>query len=154
MSKNLGVASKMLSQSRLLDMSSNQVITASRVNGIRLTLKTGAFIFGISALVLVALPELFLGLLGLDSTSLPLVWSMRMIGVTLVALAANMWANSANPDNQSVTRVGAVMAFSAAGLGVLTILLPAPLTWFSVVYAIVGLAFSLSYVFFLVQSRR
>jgi hypothetical protein len=45
------------------------------------------------------------------------------------------------------------MAISAAGLGVFTLLLPVPLTWFTVAYAIVGFAFSLSYVFFLVQSR-
>ena len=135
-------------------MSSNRVIAASRVNGIRLTLKAGAIVFGSSALVLLAFPEFFLELLALDSTSASLVWSMRMIGVTLVALAGNMWANSTNSNNQSVMRVGAVMAISAAGLGVLTILLPVPLTWFAVAYAIVGFAFSLSYVFFLVQSRR
>lgn len=154
MSKRLGVASKVLAQSRLLDMSSNQVVTASRVNGIRLTLKTGAFIFGSSALVLVAFPEFFLDLLAIDSTSPSLVWSMRMIGVTLIALAGNMWANSTNSNNQSVMRVGAVMAASAAGLGALTLALPVPLTWFSVAYAVVGFAFSLSYLFFLVQSRR
>jgi hypothetical protein len=135
-------------------MSSNRVVAASRVNGIRLTLKAGSIVFGSSALVLLAFPELFLEILALDSTSASLVWSMRMIGVTLVALAGNMWANSTNPNNLSVMRVGAVMAISAAGLGVLTILLPVPLTWFSVAYAIVGFAFSLSYVFFLVQSRR
>lgn len=135
-------------------MGSHRVIAASRVNGIRLTLKSGAVVFGSSALVLLAFPEFFLGLLALDSTSLPLVWSMRMIGVTLIALAGNMWANSTNSDNQSVMRVGAVMAVSAAGLGALTLALPVPLTWFTVAYAIVGFAFSLSYVFFLVQSRR
>lgn len=135
-------------------MISNRVTAASRVNGIRLTLKSGAVVFGSSALVLLAFPEFFLELLALDSTSAPLVWSMRMIGVTLLALAGNMWSNSTNSNNQSVMRVGAVMAISAAGLGVLTLLLPVPLTWFSVAYAIVGFAFSLSYVFFLVQSRR
>jgi hypothetical protein len=134
-------------------MSSNRVVAASRVNGIRFTLKAGSIVFGSSALVLLAFPEFFLELLELDTTSASLVWSMRMIGVTLVALAGNMWANSTNSNNLSVMRVGAVMAISAAGLGVLTILLPVPLTWFSVAYAIVGFAFSLSYVFFLVQSR-
>ena len=135
-------------------MSSNRVIAPSRVNGIRITLKSGALVFGSSALVLLVFPEFFLELLALDSTSLHLVWSMRMIGVTLIALAGNMWANSTNSNNQSVIRVGAVMAVSAAGLGSLTLALPVPLTWFTVAYAIVGFAFSLSYVFFLVQSRR
>jgi hypothetical protein len=135
-------------------MSSNRVVAASRVNGIRFTLKAGSIVFGSSALVLLAFPEFFLELLELDTTSASLVWSMRMIGVTLVALAGNMWANSTNSNNLSVMRVGAVMAISAAGLGVLTLLLPVPLTWFTIAYAIVGFAFSLAYLFFLVQSRR
>lgn len=152
--KFFGLARVFSTVLRLVDMSSQSVIAATSVNGIRFTLKSGAMVFGSSALVLLVLPGVFLGLLGLDSTSLPLVWTMRMIGVTLVALAGNMWTNATNQDNRVVLRVGVVMAVSAAGLGVLTLLLPVPLTWFSVAYAIVGFAFSLSYVFFLVQSRR
>ena len=119
-----------------------------------MTLRIGATIFGLSAVLLLVVPEMFLELLALDGSALPLVWSMRMIGVTLIALAGNMWFNSMNTTETSVLRVGAVMAVSAAGLGVTTLLIPVPFTWFTVVYAIIGFAFSAAYVFFLVQARR
>jgi hypothetical protein len=135
-------------------MSSNRDFSASRVNGIRVTLKAGAVVFGGSALFLLAIPEIFVELLALDSASASLVWSMRMIGVTLIALAGNMWFNAINPDNQSVMRVGSVMAVAAAGLGVLTLVVPAVLTWFTVLYAVVGFLFSLSYIIFLATTRR
>jgi len=124
------------------------------VAGIRVTLRIGATIFGLSAVLLLVVPEMFLELLALDGSALPLVWSMRMIGVTLIALAGSMWFSSMNTTETSVLRVGAVMAVSAAGLGVTTLLIPVPFTWFTVVYAIIGFAFSAAYVFFLVQARR
>lgn len=113
--------------------------------GIRNTLKLGAIVFGLSALLLVVAPEFFIQLLQLDSSSLPLVWSMRMIGVTLIALAGNMWVNSTNPSDNSVRRVGMVMAVSATGLGILTLLIPAPLGWFAYLYAAVGFGFGINY---------
>jgi hypothetical protein len=135
-------------------MSTNRILSASRINGIRVTLKAGAVVFGSSALFLLVLPEIFVELLALDSGAASLVWSMRMIGVTLIALAGNMWFNSTNPDNKAVMRVGSVMAIAAAGLGVLTLVVPAELTWFTVLYAVVGFSFSVSYIVFLATSRR
>jgi len=44
--------------------------------GIRTTLKIGAVVFGVSALLLLVLPGLFLDLLGLDGQSAPLQWSL------------------------------------------------------------------------------
>ena len=64
-------------------------------SSIRTTLKAGSMVFGASALFLLVAPTLFLDLLGLDS-NVPMVWSMRMIAITLVALAGNMWNNSKN----------------------------------------------------------
>ena len=58
--------------------------------GIRTTLKAGSMVFGASALFLLIAPSLFLDLLGLENNE-PMVWSMRMIAITLVALAGNMW---------------------------------------------------------------
>ncbi|MEY4533119.1 MAG: hypothetical protein RI926_888 [Actinomycetota bacterium] len=113
--------------------------------GIRSTLKLGSLVFGLSAVLLVLTPEVFLTLLELDSSSAALVWSMRMIGVTLVALAGNMWINSTNPSDVAVRRVGVVMAVAATGLGILTVLIPAPLSWFTVLYAAVGFGFGLNY---------
>jgi hypothetical protein len=118
------------------------------------TLTLGATVFGLSAVLLIALPEFFLDLLALDYQSDALVWSMRMIGVTLVALAGNMWVNSTNADDRAVRRVGLVMAVAAGGLGVVTLVIPVALSWFTLLYATVGFAFSVTYVFFLFQSRK
>jgi hypothetical protein len=119
--------------------------------GIRPTLKLGSLVFGLSALLLILAPEFFLALLLLDPSSAALVWSMRMIGVTLVALAGNMWVNSRNADDRSVRTVGVVMAVAATGLGVLTLLIPAPIGWFAVLYAAVGFAFGANYTVCLIR---
>jgi hypothetical protein len=121
--------------------------------GIRNTLKLGSIVFGLSALVLISIPEFFLTLLQLDSSSVALAWSMRMIGVTLVALAGNMWVNSTNFSDASVTRVGAVMAIAATGLGVVTLLIPAPLGWFTYLYAAVGFGFGINYALCLLRRK-
>lgn len=121
--------------------------------GIRLVLRAGASVFGVSALLLILTPAFFLDLLALDGNSSALQWSMRMIGITLVALAGNMWMNSRQTDDASVRRVGIVMAVSATALGVLTLLIPAELTWFSYLYAAVGFAFGLTYVACLVTNK-
>lgn len=113
--------------------------------GIRTTLRIGSIVFGLSALLLLLVPEFFLALLALPTDDLALSWSMRMIGITLVALAGNMWANSNQSDDLRVRTVGVIMAFSASALGLLTFLVPAPLTWFSGVYAMVGFAFGVNY---------
>lgn len=121
--------------------------------GIRTTLKIGALVFGLSAILLVLTPEFFLDLLLMDSSSMELVWSMRMIGITLIALSGNMLMNSLNPQDQRVVIVGAIMAFSATALGVLTLLIPVQLGWFSILYAVVGFAFGLNYAVCLIRKK-
>ena len=113
---------------------------------LRKTLQAGSIVFGFSALFLLILPSLFLELLGLDQSE-PLQWSMRMIGITLIALAGNIWNNAKQSDNAKVASVAKIMCVSAGALGVLTLMIPAELTWFSYVYAAVGFGFSLSYIF-------
>lgn len=121
--------------------------------GIRNTLKIGATVFGLSAVFLLALPAPFLELLSLDSTSDPLMWSMRMIGITLVALAGNMWMNAGQQDDEKVRNVGLVMAVCANGLGVLTLLIPVERTWFTSLYAAVGFVFGINYILCLVKQK-
>jgi hypothetical protein len=121
--------------------------------GIRKTLQLGASVFVLSALLLLALPELFLALLLLDSSSAALVWSMRMIGVTLVALAGNMWMNSKSSSDSQVKKVGLVMAIAATGLGVLTLLIPATYGWFTICYAAIGFAFGANYTLCLIRKK-
>ena len=117
---------------------------------IRKTLKAGSLVFGASALFLLILPNIFLDLLGLEKSDV-LVWSMRMIAITLVALAGNMWNNSRNSSDRGVGNVAKVMCVSAIGLGVLTLLIPGEITWFSYLYAAVGFGFGLTYLINIVR---
>lgn len=120
---------------------------------LRRVLLTGSTVFGLSALLLIISPSLFNELLGISSTP-ELDWAMRMIGLTLVALAGNMMSVSLKGENSAVIFSSRVMAVSAAGLGVLTLLIPVEtLTWFDYAYAAVGFGFSLAYLVGLVRAR-
>lgn len=112
---------------------------------LRYTLRAGATVFGVSALALILVPSFFLALLGLDTTP-ALVWSMVLIGVTLVALTGNMAVVSFTASDRGVQAASVVMMLAAGGLGVTTLLIPVPFTWFSIVYALVGFGFSSAYV--------
>ena len=117
---------------------------SNAVNRARLVLKTGSLVFGLSAVLLIAAPALFNELLGL-ATSPALEWSMRMIGITLVALAGNMFSVASRGSEASVRFSARVMQASAFALGVLTLLIPTAQTWFTIGYAAIGFAFSLAY---------
>ena len=119
-------------------------------HGIKNTLKGGAVVFGASAIFLLAAPAVFLDLLGLEDSA-ELIWAMRMIGITLIALAGNMWQNAKSTNAGVIRFVGRVMFISALSLGVLTIFIPAELTLFSVVYAAIGLSFALLYLINLIR---
>ena len=121
--------------------------------GIRKTLRLGALVFGLSALLLLFMPKFFLDLLNMDSKNESLVWSMQMIGITLVALAGNMWVNSKNSDPSSIKRVGFVMAVCASALGVLTLLIPVSMGWFAIAYAVIGFAFGANYLACLLRAK-
>ena len=120
-------------------------------HGVKNTLKGGAIVFGGSAIFLLVAPEIFLDLLGFESSP-ELIWSMQMIAITLIALAGNMWQNSKlNNSAAGVKFVGRVMFISALALGILTIFIPADLTPFSIFYAAIGFAFALLYLINLIR---
>ena len=119
-------------------------MATNNVKPIRAVLQAGSIVFGLSAIALVATPQLFNQLLGLVSTA-DLDWSMRMTGLTLVALSGNMFSHSKRGTDSSVMLAARVMFVSAAALGVLTLLIPVTLTWFTILYAIVGFSFSAAY---------
>ena len=120
---------------------------------VRVVLRAGSIVFGLSAIALIAAPSTFNALLGLE-TGPDLEWAMRMIGITLVALAGNMFSVSSRGSDESVLFSGHVMLVSAFALGVLTLLLPVPLTWFTIAYAAVGFAFSGAYAVVLFGNRK
>ena len=120
-------------------------------HGIKQTLKAGSAVFGASAIFLLITPNLFLNLLDLESNN-QMVWSMRMIGITLFALAGNMWQNSKMTNNAAGLKyVGIVMVLAAAGLGFLTIFIPATLNPFTIGYALIGFSFALVYLINLIK---
>ena len=119
-------------------------------SALRKVLRAGCIVFGASALFLLILPDLFLDLLGLSQSD-EMVWAMRMIGITLLALAGNMWNNAGQDSDVRVGNVAKVMCVSATALGVLTLLIPGEITWFSYLYASVGFGFALAYLVNLVR---
>jgi len=120
-------------------------------HGIKQTLKSGSAVFGASAIFLIVTPKLFLDLLDLESND-QMVWSMRMIGIILFALAGNMWQNSKMTNNAAGLKyVGIIMVLAAAGLGFLTIFIPATLNPFTIGYAAIGFSFALVYLINLIK---
>ena len=119
-------------------------------HGIKNTLKAGSLVFGVSALFLLIAPALFLDLLGADDSN-QMIWAMRMIAITLFALAGNMWQNAKLNTAASLGFVAKVMFIAAAGLGLLTIFIPNELTPFAIAYAIIGFSFSISYLINLIR---
>ena len=113
-------------------------------HGVKQTLKAGSLVFGISAIFLLIAPAQFLDLLELESND-QMVWAMRMIGITLFALAGNMWQNSKLYNQAGLKFVGRVMFVSAAALSLLTIFIPASLSPVAIGYALIGLIFAISY---------
>lgn len=120
---------------------------------LRYILRAGAAVFGLSAIALIVAPSSFLELLGLEAT-LPLIWSMVMIGITLVALSGNMAVVSVTASDAGIRVAAVVMLFSAAGLGMITLLIPVAYTWFTLVYAAIGFGFSLAYLVGLLSAAR
>jgi hypothetical protein len=119
-------------------------------HGVKQTLRAGSIVFGLSALFLLIAPKIFLDLLGVTNNN-EMIWAMRMIGITLIALAGNMWQNSKLNNAAGIGYVGRVMFIAAAGLGFLTIFIPASLTPFAIGYAVIGFGFSISYLINLIR---
>ncbi len=124
----------------------------SEKHPLRIVLRAGSAVFGASALFLLALPALFLELLALP-TGEDQIWSMRMIAVTLVALTGNMLVVSLYANIKGVRFASRVMQIAAFGLGALTLVVPAELTWFTYLYAAVGFGFSAAYTVLLFRRK-
>ena len=119
--------------------------SALAIKRLRTILKLGSTVFGVSAIFLLVDPKTFLELLNLETTD-SLQWSMRMIAITLIALTGNMHSVARFGSETSVVFSARVMVVSAAGLGALTLLIPAEFGWFTIAYAAVGFLFSLGYI--------
>lgn len=125
---------------------------SGKTSNLRNVLKVGSLVFGLSALALTITPALFNTLLGLETTP-ALEWSMRMTGITLVALSGNMFSHATRGSEMSVLLTAKVMMVSAFALGVLTLMIPASLGWFTYLYAAVGFGFSSAYAVILLKKN-
>ena len=114
------------------------------IAAIRKVLLAGSLVFGLSAIVLIAVPRVFNDLLWLSNNP-ELDWAMRMIGITLVALSGHMFLVSKDGTDKAVLLAGRLMFFCAAALGVITLTIPTNGSWFAQAYAMVGFGFSAAY---------
>ena len=120
------------------------VTKPASIKAIRRVLAAGSVVFGLSAIALIAVPEIFSDLLWLPNNP-ELDWAMRMMGIILVALSGNMYLVSKHGTDKAVLFSGRLMLFSAAGLGVITLTIPTNGSWFAQSYALVGFGFSAAY---------
>jgi|688.fasta_scaffold341452_2 hypothetical protein len=134
-------------------MSEKSLESQNGIFRVRNILKTGSTVFAVSAILLIASPNMFLELLGLTASSEPLIWSMRMIGITLVALAGNMWMNSLQAEPQNLQKTAVLMSVGAMSLGLITLMIPVDLNWFSISYALIGFGFGAAYILALLLKR-
>jgi hypothetical protein len=120
------------------------------VQRLRGVLRLGALVFAISSLVLFIAPRVFTDLLGMPG-SLSLDWSMQLSGVTILTLGGLMFVIAQAGSTNGVLWAARVMMFGAFGLGVMTLLIPTGVTWFVILYALIGFGFSAAYLVFLTR---
>lgn len=119
---------------------------------IRMVLGTGSAFFLVSAVLLLGIPESFAAWIGLAPGE-AIAWSMRMLGVTLAALAGLMWLVRRAGDHP-VLGAGAVMMVASACLTALTATIPGE--WTPLRWALLGAGavFALAYLILLLMGRR
>ena len=93
---------------------------------------------------------MFIDLLGLPG-SLNLDWSMQLSGVTILTLGGLMFVIAQAGSTNGVLWAARVMMVGAFGLGVMTLLIPTGVTWFVILYALIGFGFSSAYLVFLAR---
>lgn len=104
----------------------------------------GAIVFAGSAAVLLVDPNSFLLFIGLavnDST----IWSFRLMGLLLVALAAHMATTSRHAADPAFRRAASVMVLVSAGLGALTYTAPGATTTGRWIFVGIGAGFAALY---------
>lgn len=105
----------------------------------------GSIVFAISAAVLLVDPVAFVSYIGLTSNE-SVVWSFRLTGVLLVALATHMATTSRNAADPAFRRAALVMILASIGLAVLTYLAPGIATTGRWVFVGIGAGFAALYV--------
>jgi hypothetical protein len=104
----------------------------------------GSIVFALSATALLVDPEAFISYIGLTSNE-SVVWSFRLTGVILVALATHMATTSRNAADPAFRRAAVVMILASIGLAVLTYLAPGTTTTGRWIFVGMGSAFAALY---------
>lgn len=115
-------------------------------------LRLGALVFGISAVVLIVVPGIFVDLLGSEA-SLSISWSLQLSGVTVLTLAGLMFVVAQSGTDNLVFWTSRVMLVGAFSLGVITLFIPTGVNLFVIFYALIGFAFSAAYGVFLTRKN-
>lgn len=111
-----------------------------------MVLRTGASVFLLSSITLVALPEAFLRLLDLGTeTNQAILWLMRMLGVALIALSAFMLMAAGNFSERALRQAGLLMMSLSLAFTALTIFSPGSWSPAKVAYLAVGVGFAVAY---------
>jgi hypothetical protein len=119
---------------------------------IRMILSVGSSFFLIAGALLFVVPDSFAAWIGLEASD-AVAWTLRMLGVVLMALAGQMWLVRRARDHP-VLGAGAVMMVASILLTALTITLPGE--WTPLRWALLGAGavFALAYLGLLMASRR
>jgi hypothetical protein len=104
----------------------------------------GAIVFAVSAAVLLVDPNSFLVFIGLTSND-STIWSFKLMGLLLVALAAHMATTSRHAADPAFRRAASVMVLVSGGLGALTYMAPGATTTGRWVFVGVGAGFAALY---------
>jgi quinol-cytochrome oxidoreductase complex cytochrome b subunit len=104
----------------------------------------GSIVFAISAGALLIDPSAFLTYIGVPSNE-SVIWSFRLMGVILVALATHMATTSRNAADPAFRRAAVAMILVSIGLGVLTYLAPGDATTGRWIFVGLGSGFAALY---------
>ncbi|MFY9325086.1 MAG: hypothetical protein WAO29_01330 [Candidatus Nanopelagicales bacterium] len=119
---------------------------------IRLIVLIGASVFLLSAVALIAFPEVFGEFINITDDSA--IWTLRMIGIVLLPLAYAMFILRATASNHTIRSFAVLMILVSTALGVVTLLAPGTASLGRWIYALVGFAFAFAYSAAVVLSPR
>jgi quinol-cytochrome oxidoreductase complex cytochrome b subunit len=105
----------------------------------------GSIVFAISAVLLLIDPSGFLTYIGVPSDE-SVIWSFKLMGLVLIALAIHMATTSRNAADPAFRRAALAMILVSIGLGVLTYLAPGAATTGRWIFVAVGSSFAALYI--------
>ena len=111
---------------------------------IRQVMLAGGIIFLISAIALIARPDLFGQFIGITGDNA--YWSLRMTGIVLIPLGYLMIVVRNNSSNYIVRTFAILMSLVSLALGIVTLLAPGEANIGRIIYAVIGFVFSTLYV--------